>query len=215
MYFQILFHPTGLLFGYAYVKHNIIFDGQNEIVLVYTDLSSQRSCWRTGTSDIRTLNSSLELFQRNKEMSQDVLGFVSDTHVGNIFRIFPIQPYLFNFREQRALVLLKLEPITSQRTSTFTQAARGAFATRAMKQGSVVVPTLFVPVSRFRVETSEDDAHQLLRNYCYEHFRSSLLLCPYGSPAAYVNHAANDRANVRLVWLTTLDSKHEQWSNPG
>ena len=97
--------------------------------------------------------------------------------------------------------------------STIDQAGRGAFASRPLKEGSVVVPAPVIPISRFSLEKFEDDEHQLLRNYCFGHFASSLLLCPYGSPASYVNHAGSGRANVRMVWSTTLDSKHEIWAN--
>ena len=97
--------------------------------------------------------------------------------------------------------------------SAIDQAGRGAFAHSALKEGSVVVPAPVIPISRFNLEKFEDDEHQLLRNYCYGHFASSLLLCPYGSPASFVNHAGDGRANVKMVWSTTLDSKHEIWSN--
>ena len=72
----------------------------------------------------------------------------------------------------------------------------------------------FLPLSsRFNLEKFEDDEHQLLRNYCYGHFASSLLLCPDGSPASYANHVGDGRDNVKTVWSTTLDSRHEIWSN--
>jgi hypothetical protein len=97
-------------------------------------------------------------------------------------------------------------------TSTLPQAGRGAFARRMLAKGSVVSPAPVIPVSRFKLEKSEDDEYQLLRNYCFGHFASSLLLCPYGSSAPYVNHANDSRVNVKLVWSTTLDSKHDLWS---
>jgi hypothetical protein len=100
-----------------------------------------------------------------------------------------------------------------QGTSSIKQAGRDAFTTRILKAGSAVVPTPVIPVARFSLEKYEDGEHQLLRNYCFGHELSSLLLCPYGSPASYVNHTRDERTNAKLVWSTQLVSKHEKWCN--
>jgi hypothetical protein len=42
-------------------------------------------------------------------------------------------------------------------------------------------------------------SYQLVINYCLGHRDSTLLLCPYGPQAPYINHNQT-RANVKLVW---------------
>lgn len=96
--------------------------------------------------------------------------------------------------------------------SAIPQAGRGAFASRLLKEGTVVTP---IPVHQYSLDDmgmdADDRSDQLLLNYCFGHSRSSLLLCPYAGGAAFVNHAPGDKANVRLEWSSKLDSKHEEW----
>jgi hypothetical protein len=54
---------------------------------------------------------------------------------------------------------------------------------KCLKKGSVVSPAPVIPVSRFKLEKSEDDEHQLLRNYCYGHFAS----IPFALPVRVIS----------------------------
>jgi hypothetical protein len=97
--------------------------------------------------------------------------------------------------------------------STISQAGRGAFASRLLKEGTVVAPIPVHQYSHDEMEMDTDDRpDQLFLNYCFGHSQSSLLLCPYAGGAAFANHASGDKANVRLEWSSKLDSKHDQWS---
>lgn len=98
------------------------------------------------------------------------------------------------------------------RSSGIKQAGRGAFATRALESGSIVAPSPVIPVSRYELSQDLGDDHQLLLNYCYGHPLSSLMLCLYGSPSAYVNHGGHEKANAALRWSTTLHSEHEEFA---
>lgn len=47
--------------------------------------------------------------------------------------------------------------------------------------------------------TNDIRGKQLLLNYCFGHSKSTLLLCPYGSGTAYINHN-HQTPNVKIVW---------------
>ncbi|KAL3801644.1 hypothetical protein HJC23_013149 [Cyclotella cryptica] len=102
--------------------------------------------------------------------------------------------------------------------STIVGAGRGAFATRFIREGNVVAPAPLVHIpykeqllifgeleSQFTPEgftirnTSDVRGKQLLLNYCFGHSKSTLLLCPYGSGTAFINHN-RQVPNVKIVW---------------
>lgn len=45
----------------------------------------------------------------------------------------------------------------------------------------------------------EVTGEQLILNYCFGHGESTVLLCPYTSPSAYINHSS-ESPNVRVEW---------------
>ena len=98
-------------------------------------------------------------------------------------------------------------------SSELDQAGRGGFAKRSIKKGSIVAPSPVIPVSRFDLSNDREDEHQLLMNYCFGHPFSSVLLCQYGSPSAYINHGSGEKTNVKLQWSTKLSSDHEKLTN--
>jgi len=110
--------------------------------------------------------------------------------------------------------------------STIKQAGRGAFATRFIPKGELVIsaPLIHSPRGRevFKMydqnktngrgnyvrgdsENAAHVGHQLMLNYAFGHPKSSLLMSPYGPGASFINHNAA-RANVRLQWA---DPNHE------
>ena len=108
--------------------------------------------------------------------------------------------------------------------STIRQAGRGAFASRFIPGGGLVAPgpLLHVPNrtalhagsgggSSDGTETHDyDDDYEhapppppgakLILNYCFGHGMSTVVLCPYTSPSAYINHGRGSVANVRVRW---------------
>ncbi len=103
--------------------------------------------------------------------------------------------------------------------STIPQAGRGAFASRFIPEGGLVAPG---PVIHMANRTSlniyaegEDGARdkskhvsmQLLLNYCFGHKQSTVLLCPYTTPSAYINHNS-ELANVKVVWSSNSTPNH-------
>ena len=102
--------------------------------------------------------------------------------------------------------------------STIPQAGRGAFATRLIKEGGLVAPgpVLHIPnrtsLNLYEVDPetgqrdpSKKNGMQLILNYCFGHKKSSVLLCPYTSPSAYINHNSGS-PNAKIVWAK--DSTH-------
>lgn len=103
--------------------------------------------------------------------------------------------------------------------STLPNAGRGAFAARFIPKGGLVAPgpVLHIPnqtaMNMYGSDplTGERDATthtgmQLIVNYCFGHRKSTLLLCPYTSPSAYINHSR--KPNARVVWADKTTPNH-------
>jgi hypothetical protein len=124
--------------------------------------------------------------------------------------------------------------------SNIPHAGRGAFATRFIPKGGLVAPAPVVHVadksttnmynekigrngSIVRDET-EVINHQIIYNYMFGHPNSTVVLFPYSSNVAYINHHATEyNAEVRWAkdfsffhkdeWLSKpVDFLEEQWS---
>lgn len=111
------------------------------------------------------------------------------------------------------------------RSSTVSQAGRGAFARRFLPKGSVVAstPLLFLPNDDLmlmyegswqekdpRPNKEKVEHHQIFYNYCWHHPESSLFLCPYGVGVSYINHGKNGTAaNARLQWAKDGEMRHQ------
>ena len=109
--------------------------------------------------------------------------------------------------------------------STIPQAGHGAFATRRLRQGTVVlpIPLIHIPdksvfkmhdinnemeVEKIHLDNRTHSGYQLLLNYALGHPESSLLLSPYGPLFPLINHNQT-RANVRLQWASPDTSQHK------
>jgi hypothetical protein len=106
--------------------------------------------------------------------------------------------------------------------STTPSAGMGAFAKRFLRQGTVVVATPVVPISKAHLEMilplsqghrklilDDDNDHepvwkgyQLLLNYVYGHPSTSLVFFPYAPVVNMINHKGQEEANVKLQWST-------------
>lgn len=112
---------------------------------------------------------------------------------------------------------LKQKPLTDLRESgycldnivagrsTIEHAGRGAFAARNLGEGSIVAPFPILHVSASSLEQMKQHEsgrvviqQQLLRNYCFGHSNSSILLYPYAPIVNHINHDSNP--NVELRW---------------
>jgi len=110
-------------------------------------------------------------------------------------------------------------------TSTIPHAGRGAFATRFIPKGGLVSPVPLVhiadktttymydemigPHGNLVRNTSEIVGKQIILNYCFGHPNSTLLLFPYSSNVAYVNHHLTEY-NAEIRWATDFDFFHKQ-----
>ena len=108
--------------------------------------------------------------------------------------------------------------------STIRQAGHGAFATRHLRKGDIVVPVPLIhipdrelldmyhfraePFQRIRGDPNLPRRPQLLLNYCLGHRDSTLLLSPYGPLFNLINHNQT-MANVRLQWASPKRSQHD------
>ena len=103
--------------------------------------------------------------------------------------------------------------------STIPQAGRGAFASRFIPKGGLVAPGPLLHIANRTAlnlyaegeyggrDTTKHVGMQLLLNYCFGHKKSSVLLCPYTSPSAYINH--NSKApNAKIVWSKDSTPNH-------
>jgi SET domain len=100
--------------------------------------------------------------------------------------------------------------------STLPNVGRGAFASRAIPAGGLIVPVPLTHVpdkSIFNVHPLTLDAEgnyvrasdqvisqQLIVNYCFGHPESSMLFFPSGSVTSLINHADNDAVNAKITW---------------
>ena len=113
--------------------------------------------------------------------------------------------------------------------STLAQAGRGALATRHLAKDSIVSawPLIHLPFrDRLKMAYKDDDdeqqqqqhqrstaPHQLLVNYCMGHNQTTMLLCPYATLTALINHNQT-QANVYLRWADPERSNHNpEWLN--
>jgi hypothetical protein len=115
--------------------------------------------------------------------------------------------------------------------STIPHAGYGAFATRFISKDSLIAPAPVVHIvdgkttvnmyndaigrlgNIVRDETTGPVAKQLILNYCFGHANSSLLLFPYSSNVAYINHHATNY-NAKVQWTTDFDFYHHtDWLN--
>jgi len=112
--------------------------------------------------------------------------------------------------------------------STVSQAGRGAFASRFIPVGGLVAPgpLLHVPnrtaLNLYGVgeDGMRDPANrigmQMILNYCFGHAESTVILCPYTSPSAHINHAAGAKANAKVVWAEDGTPGHNSdWLEEG
>lgn len=105
--------------------------------------------------------------------------------------------------------------------STVEQAGRGAFATRHIPNGGLVAPGPVLHVHDKAVlnlygvgEYGDRDLNdvvgtQLILNYCFGHRESTVILCPYTSPSAYINHNG-ESPNAKVVWAAESTPNHNQ-----
>ncbi|KAL7545891.1 hypothetical protein ACHAWF_009247 [Thalassiosira exigua] len=105
--------------------------------------------------------------------------------------------------------------------STIKQAGRGAFAARMIPKGGLVAPgpLLHIPNrTAFNMYGVGEDGHrdadnlvgmQLILNYCFGHRESTVLLCPYTSPSAYINHSSEP--NAKVVWSDDSTPNHNSF----
>jgi hypothetical protein len=104
--------------------------------------------------------------------------------------------------------------------STIEQAGRGAFSSRFIPEGGLVAPgpLLHIP-NRTALNMYEMDPYtglrdtnrqigmQLILNYCFGNSKSSVILCPYTSPSAYINHSSK-APNAKIVWAKDSTPNH-------
>lgn len=107
--------------------------------------------------------------------------------------------------------------------STLQQAGHGAFAARPLTVHQVITisPLHHLPdftwMNMYKLQrdnSQRDDVErwfrlkdevvrmQLLYNYCFGVYDSTILLCPYGAGVNYINHNQS-LANVRIEWVAT------------
>ena len=91
--------------------------------------------------------------------------------------------------------------------STISQAGRGAFASRNLKQGQTIspMPTIAIHKQFLRQFQGEQEVIKAqVFNYVYGHEKSSIALLPYSPIVNFVNnHEDKSRVNARIQWSTS------------
>jgi hypothetical protein len=87
---------------------------------------------------------------------------------------------------------------------------RGAFASRALRKGTLVAPA---PLQTYkdRADFGARQPEALFVNYCFQPKNMTLLLFPYGPGVNMINHHS-ERPNVALRWSTS-HMNHQHWLN--
>ncbi len=109
------------------------------------------------------------------------------------------------------------------RESTIRQAGHGAFASRRLRKGSIILPVPLIhipdrevldmyvlkaePGKSYEGNKDQRKRPQLLLNYCMGHRDSTLVLSPYGPAFNLINHNQT-LANVKLQWALPQRSQH-------
>lgn len=114
--------------------------------------------------------------------------------------------------------------------SSIPHAGRGAFATRFIPNGGLVMPAPVVHITdkaaanmynetigeKGTIVRDEKDGvvkQQIIINYMFGHPKSSVVLFPYSSNAAYINHHATEY-NTEVRWAKDFSFyHHEDWLN--
>lgn len=114
--------------------------------------------------------------------------------------------------------------------SSIPHAGRGAFTTRFIPKGELVAPAPVVHIvdkaavnmynetigrsgTKVRDEAAGPIAKQIIVNYCFGHKNSTILLFPYSSNVAYINHHATDY-NTEVRWAKDFNFyHHDEWRN--
>jgi hypothetical protein len=110
--------------------------------------------------------------------------------------------------------------------STLPNAGRGAFATRNLYKGQVITgsPLLHIPnrefLTMYEIEPNPNNpqglwirnlykkiGHQLMMNYCFGYWETTIMLCPYASGVSYINHNQT-MANVKIQWAKDGEISH-------
>jgi hypothetical protein len=93
--------------------------------------------------------------------------------------------------------------------STIEGAGSGAFATRRLKQDTIITPAPLVQImdrSVFNYDPSSGNAtSQLLLNYCFGHRKSALLLCPT-THLTLINHNS-ELPNAKIRWSKSSQNR--------
>lgn len=191
--------------------------------------------------------------KHNPNLKQDVYNYILSTIIDRMVRkLLPpdvteldaVYKYGTNLYHQQDTQIKSLEWLETNgrcidhlhaKTSTLSSffdfdidVGRGAFASRPLQKGQIVLTTPLAPildpneldfnVSQFANIDSTGESNesrkrkQLLFNYCFGHPQSSLLLFPYANMVNFINHAStrtlkhengNERKpspNVKLQW---------------
>ena len=113
--------------------------------------------------------------------------------------------------------------------SSIPHAGRGAFATRFIPKGGLVAPAPIVHIADKSTTNMYNEkigrqgnivrdetalvTQQIIHNYMFGHPNSTVLLFPYSSNVAYINHHATEY-NTEVRWANDFSFFHkEEWLN--
>jgi hypothetical protein len=142
---------------------------------------------------------------------EDVESVVISKNKGSAYHFLPNVIRPIPWLQENGMCLDNIQPGVSK----IKNAGHGAFATRDLPTGTVVVPAPLIHMHRDHlgivlVDDNDNNkvlwkGHQLLLNYCYSHPSTSLVFFPYSPVANFINHSR--RPNVHMRWSSQMKQK--------
>ena len=227
-YFQLVPMPQDYISAQEFLKRygQLLVDGStNPADLVADkmslDESAQYDLWDIITNSFPYTSRVKHALPRNhKDVVRAIHGNIQTIEEENSIRSVP-------YLKEHGKCMDNIVP----KVSSIPHAGYGAFATRFISKNSLIAPAPVVHIvdgkstvnmyndaigrlgNIVRDESTGPVTKQIILNYCFGHANSSLLLFPYSSNVAYINHHPTEY-NARVRWTTDFDFYHHtDWLN--
>ena len=198
----------------AYEEEEYAMDGRQQELILYA-IPSNYAQAKTVMKSSKPSTTAIDAASSNNVST-------TTTTINNGFQL------LYQSNATRSIEFLKkygscIDNVQVQK-STLVDAGHGAFASRLLKKDQIITTSPLIVVQNqsqlnlynlsllhtlHKPSNNGDDTssnlpnlkigEQLIKNYCFGHNNTELLLCPYGAGINYINHNQT-YSNVRIQW---------------